>query len=417
MPGPVTRTRKVQVIPKLLGISAAHVVPGDPINGFGPTYGTQTTVSEGHPYHTIRRGRFVEDIGGDFYTTRQYAQMGGKLWQRFTHSQNGTTYRYHGTITATPDGSQGNLSSYFPPTMESSNALLDKAGATAISRCSPTNSVADLANFLGELMKEGLPSIVGSSLWEKGTKSLLGKAAGEFLNVEFGWKPIVADVQKFATAVRTADAVLKQYERDAGRLVRRSYNFPVKQETTNTLIASNYKPSLYERSLPLINGLPTGDLYRLREFSQRQWFSGAFTYGLPTGDSSPRSMLEEYARRSDKLLGTSLTPELLWNLSPWSWVVDWFSNIGDVLENVSAATVHGQVLRYGYIMEHTVVRDTYTFWQTSNPFGIKVSPQSVTFVTETKKRRRATPFGFGLTWEGFSPYQMAILAAVGITRR
>jgi len=36
---------------------------------------------------------------------------------------------------------------------------------------------------------------------------------------------------------------------------------------------------------------------------------------------------------------------------------------------------------------------------------------------ETKERVTASPFGFGLTWDGFTPYQMAILAALGVTRR
>jgi len=94
--------------------------------------------------------------------------------------------------------------------------------------------------------------------------------------------------------------------------------------------------------------------------------------------------------------------------------VDWFSNAGDVINNVTNRTVHSQVLQYGYLMEHTIVKDTYT--RPVSSFNNGAPCGSSTLVTETKKRVRANPYGFGVSWEALSPFQLSILSALGITR-
>jgi hypothetical protein len=158
-----------------------------------------------------------------------------------------------------------------------------------------------------------------------------------------------------------------------------------------------------------------GRVTRRRETIVRRWFSGAFTYSLPVGYKS-HDAVTGYAARASVLFGAELTPSTVWNLAPWSWAVDWFTNVGDVLSNASDALFDGLVMRYGYIMEHSLIRDTYTYGGPTN-MQSATTPQPLTFVTETKLRRKANPFGFGLTWEGLSPRQVAILVALGITRR
>jgi hypothetical protein len=72
-------------------------------------------------------------------------------------------------------------------------------------------------------------------------------------------------------------------------------------------------------------------------------------------------------------------------------------------------------LKYGYMMEHTVSKRTYTF---VGPTGFRggALPASVSLVSETKKRVRATPYGFGLDEGKLSLRQRAIIAALGLAR-
>jgi len=161
---------------------------------------------------------------------------------------------------------------------------------------------------------------------------------------------------------------------------------------------------------------PLGTVVRTRETVRRQWFSGAFTYYIPDGLTA-RSRMSKFAAEADKLFGISLSPDTLWNLAPWTWAIDWFGNAGDVLSTYSDTIQHGLVMRYGYIMEHTIVRDTYTL--SSSGLSMRIQDQVVppiSYVTETKLRRKANPFGFGVSWDGLSPKQLSIAAALGLSR-
>jgi hypothetical protein len=91
--------------------------------------------------------------------------------------------------------------------------------------------------------------------------------------------------------------------------------------------------------------------------------------------------------------------------------------MGDVLSNISDHLEYGLVLRYGYIMEKTTISYTYSCDRSIVlEDGQEITIPPITFVTETKVRRKANPFGFGLSWEGLSPIQLAIAGALGISR-
>lgn len=86
------------------------------------------------------------------------------------------------------------------------------------------------------------------------------------------------------------------------------------------------------------------------------------------------------------------------------------------MSNVSDAITDGLVVKYGYMMEHTIVCDTYSVSGLHSGNGVALPPIETRLFTETKKRVEATPYGFGLNWDGFSTYQKSILAALGISK-
>lgn len=146
----------------------------------------------------------------------------------------------------------------------------------------------------------------------------------------------------------------------------------------------------------------------------KRWFSGAYTYHLPTGYYAHQAVKGSIAKAND-LLGLELTPEVLWNISPWTWLFDWAANIGDVVANATALQSDNLVIRYGYIMAQTSATNTY---QLDGPSFYAGGPGVLTAALGTilKQRVRATPFGFGLTTDAFTGRQWAILASLGITR-
>lgn len=129
------------------------------------------------------------------------------------------------------------------------------------------------------------------------------------------------------------------------------------------------------------------------------------------------SAVETFARNAkiaERIWGVRLNPEVLWNLTPWSWAADWVTNAEDVFANVSAFSSEGLVMRYGYVMETTTTRITDTLRPTLGKYGPYTLQHS--YGTTVKVRRRATPYGFGLDPGTFSAYQWGIIAALGISK-
>jgi len=381
--------------------------------------GVQVTESENHPLWRLKRryesGTFQGDVGGNFLMRRQYVEGPSKamirnLSCRFKDPRTGYTIvgSYKGGMI--PGGIPANPFAPFEP---SNSAQLDGFGTTAIARCKPVASVASAANTLIELYHEGIPHLLGSLLWKERTNSARS-AGGEFLNYEFGFKPLANDIAKFAYGVVYFDKIMRQYERDLGKVVRRRYSFPPSTFTDQRVVdRSKWQAAMTPESTLFwkLNADTVGETVLETETTVNRWFSGAFTNYVPHH--------EAFGALSDvqQVLGLELTPEVLWNAAPWSWAVDWFTNAGDVISNLQSFMIDGLVLRYGYIMEHKVTRRTYYHRGPTNLWwGETAFPAVLTFVTETKVRRRATPFGFGVAEDSLSPRQNAIVAALGLSR-
>lgn len=375
--------------------------------------GVQVTTSEGNSFSSYKKkhGRAPDfDSGSNFYTSK--VTFEGQ--ERRAYSFNGGSFRYdfYGDVLASAPQS----STVLPPLSGQSLTDLLAAGTTAIARCSPTNPVAGLANFVGELLRDGVPYAPGADTANRfylGTGSLPKGVAGEVLNLEFAVKPTLSDIRRFAQAVKDHEKILRQYERDSGKPIHRTYSYPPVTTRSQQVFANQY-PAGTNLDATLFT---PGTLIRETETTVERWFSGSFCYYLKLGDSMS-SKLIRHGQLASKLLDQPLTAEIAWNLAPWSWAADWVSNMGDVFHNISMFQNDGLVMRYGYIMEKT----TSTVTDTLSGYGLKpnakgpITPLQTIRTQVRKVRQRASPFGFGVTDLDFSPRQLAIIAALGITR-
>lgn len=385
--------------------------PKSPFSGSAPPsrqlslQGTQVTVSENHPGWRSRKAGASGDIGGPFHTSKQWCELiaGTPMLQGSGRIGTSGTQRslwYKGICV--PDALIE-----FPPYANSSDAELRTWGTTAISACKPTNIFLDLSASLAELAKDGIPKL-GAGSWKTVTGTLRNVAKGD-LAIEFGWKPVLNDVINTFVARESADTLIKQYLRDSGKTVRRGYG-PIDQSEETHKEVSPWPPfrqfteyhtdKLFE---------PWGKTIRTHKVSKIRWFSGAFTYHLPYNDKM--EVMSAEAVKARGLINLELTPETLWELAPWSWAVDWVFPVDDLIGNLQDMSSDGLVLRYGYVMEHSISSYTYTYIGRNSQYVGVVRTSS-----EVKQRIQASPFGFGLDWNGLSPRQVAIAASLGITR-
>jgi hypothetical protein len=210
-----------------------------------------------------------------------------------------------------------------------------------------------------------------------------------------------------------ADELLHQLYADSGKMVRRKRgNSEWMREISQIDLQGNTygSPTMATGAYGSVQGAKYFSTVRVERST---WFSGAFLYHIPE-QITTLGKLRSIASDARYLYGISLSPVDVWNLIPFSWLADWVVNAGDVISNISDQLYNKQVLKYGYTMAHTV-RTTNTVLTAPMVNGAVYTPRLVS-TYDIKQRMQATPFGFGLSWDGFTPYQLSILAALGLSR-
>lgn len=303
---------------------------------------------------------------------------------------------HHGMLTVNKPPLYSSLTDASEPTDSSMNAF----GTKAIAATAPTNPAFDMSTLLGELVTGGLPTMAGSSFFKEQSK-LARNAGSEYLNVEFGWKPLIRDVRDFAKVVKQSGKILEQYRKGSDTKIRVAFDGGTDDVTRTWSGNVPTYPSF-------ISGPGTVSETRIG----RQWFRGAFRYHIPVADST-YGKFQEWMSMADHLLGVRVTPETLWNIAPWSWALDWFANTGDIMANISNLGRDGLVLQYGYSMSSSTRETRITALYTH---GSQRWYSSRTISRSYKRRRHATPYGFGVDLGSLSAKQVAIIAALGLSR-
>lgn len=309
------------------------------------------------------------------------------------------------------------------------DSALDALGRQAIAATIPTAPEAGLTSMLVE-MREGLPKLVGATLAATAAKrnnlnkvKETGKAIGsEYLNVEFGYKPLANDIAKLAVAVIDFQKNIEKAEKGSGEITRRGAKLDT--ERSNVLIPfTNEPPGILmprgnssNKEDQFFGTTSTATVELHKSLTRDVWFAGAYTYYLSAGDNLVQKM-KRYSQLAEMLLGGTLTPEVVWQVTPWSWLIDWFSDMDVFMTNVTALRDDSNVLRYAYIM-----CETHEVWTKRvsgiNPRATSSFPTYLqsSWSRTTKQRRQATPYGFGLDLNSLSNRRWSILGALGMTR-
>jgi hypothetical protein len=303
-------------------------------------------------------------------------------------------------------------------------------GATGWKRTRPGNPTASVAQFTGEL-RDWLPNLP-RKLYSALQTLLARKAAHKrqhglsglgdaHLNVQFGWLPLLSDIKKMYETYQKLDASLAQIKRDNGNGIHRSK--VIKDDTSSSSTVVQFSTPFYgwgNAPANVIGGF--GKVETVTTVSEKIWFVGKYRYYIPDIGSS------EWSRKTTRaLFGVNFTPEAAWELLPWSWLFDWFGNMGDVMSNMSSNAVDNLTADYAFVMRTLETRKDYIGTSQWNEFYptyqgsskyIRGGSVSATSYDSTvyKIRSVGSPFGFGATFDGLSPYQLGIAAALGISR-
>lgn len=294
---------------------------------------------------------------------------------------------------------------------------ISSLGAEAYAKFSPLKPTVDLGTFFGEYKE--IPQMLKSSvrsfrdIWRdtfRGKSKSLKPSdyANEYLNTQFGWEPFLSTFADLYKAVRSIQKRIERLRQYNGKWERRGGL--VSLTNASELIATYTNLG---GTTPGFNSVldpstgSTGKLYL--DFDQKVTFKGAYKYYVPGLDTENRFPPELITQ----LLGLRATPELVWNLTPWSWLVDWFANIGAILQNADDRASFQLVTKYAYLMGTT--SKTYRFEGVRHIGG---RPHSFCFTTGVvhKQRVGATPYGFGVQFPELSAWRLSILTALGLSK-
>jgi hypothetical protein len=286
----------------------------------------------------------------------------------------------------------------------------NSAYAEGLSKTNPNTPQVDLPLFIWEL--KDIPRMLkawGDALYSKPTfsagknlNSLPKAVASRYLEYQFGIAPFLSDLAKILDFQAQVQKKLDQLDRldKPGGSVRSGTVY--KDEYIHSFVhGPNYATSLYQEGR---------QVWHQDTVARKMWVS---TKWVPQV-TIPRTADDRRSLATRLAFGLDISFSLLWEAMPWSWLFDWFSNVGDLLNltrNILPVKFSDSCL-----MDYTVLRRL--LHHVSFGAGSSLQIEMPKFLYEEKLR---TPMGSGLPQIEFGvPFlngtQVAILSALTVLK-
>jgi hypothetical protein len=234
---------------------------------------------------------------------------------------------------------------------------------------------------------------------------LLDDFANDYLGYSFGWAPLYNDMKN---VIQLNDLIHKR----TSELVRLHSNGGLRRRITTFSQKVSSGGVLAPISDPTNSNWPGT---RKKQTAVTQW---VVTRWNPTDSKQYYpSLTNPYLRSQarEAVLGMTIDPSTAWELMPWSWMADYFSNVGDIF-SAGRNIVHAKVGQYAHIMTR---RETTEEWESEQkPLQWRGTRPRYTLRKIDKQRQLMstvlTP-RIDLSW--LTGGQLSILAAIGWKNR
>lgn len=285
-------------------------------------------------------------------------------------------------------------SGYIIPTVPGMPTLAERA-TKLLAGTNPSKAYVDIP--IGILELKDLPSL----LKREGT--FIKELASANLKYRFGIKPLVSDLINcigFGDAVRSRTRELEAMYKSGIRRTRMLASGVLHEHADGITLAGASSTD------------PKGSAEKITMYQSWgfvEWFPNS--RGVPSHDK-----MHALARKA--VMGLTVDFNTAWNLIPFSWLVDYFGNIGDFFEatrNIVGQT-HGPV----EIMTEWKMHAKLSEVNKSVSFGT----ERFTFKCSTghvhaswKQRRKVSGASLSASLPFLNSGQMSILGSIGVTRR
>jgi len=232
-----------------------------------------------------------------------------------------------------------------------------------------------------------------------------------YLALQFDYGNLISDVIGFVKETHDIGKQIKQLIRDNGQLVKRRIELAA---DSNTTTSSEHNYSAFNQTFVSQAYVDVPLIEETLLYEKRIWASASFRYHLPDLPQFPL-----VADLGATLYGIKANFSNIWKVIPWSWLVDWYANVGPVLSNMQDTLDFRLVAERFYLMGEQKLTQTRkasgTFVQLNTKNPISVAASAVT-TYHVKQRLPGNPFGLGSNPEPLDNFQLAIMGSLGLSK-
>lgn len=311
---------------------------------------------------------------------------------------------------------------YFGIAYQPTTLLMQNYGSKMHYSASPLKQAAGIGETIAEILSGNIPKITSNffksiSKLKYDLKRAPKELSQDYLNTQFGIGPILEDLYKilvdgimlhdalYGTSFRRArgtslwsDTTVKPYNRNQ---MPPSGGFHYSPAGVPTTSGTSY-------GIRHSNGTPTYTIHQAYDMRFTARFTLARASSIANGyNDKALALVRQYGL---------WTPKLLWDLAPWSWVLDWYLNIGQGCVTAFDFGKDGGLRSdYACVTTRTTVQVDFPSTTNENSSGrLILSP--FFHSTTTTHRIPVNPFGNFVTLNSMSSWQKSILIALGLAR-
>lgn len=261
----------------------------------------------------------------------------------------------------------------------------------------PSRAKVELPVSFAELRE--LPILIYEAGW-----SLIRRIGAANLRWYFGVLPLLNDLKalfKFAQSVKHRVELLEKFQREGSMTRKVSLYSGVVADFPDTNVQTNSSP-------------PTSNVTHVLKSRRTVRTVWGYVTWTPGGDFAKSIVTDQDMLNMARtiILGARVDFVSAWEAMPWSWLFDWFGNIGDWLQ----ANRHVVPIYPGIPSICETIRVEYTYISTTNGFGMPPFYHTNTHVTVHKSRDRVSAAFPSANLPLLTPRQALILPSVAAAK-
>lgn len=312
--------------------------------------------------------------GANPMSSRKFQTSGGMITGHITSTTTGQVVRRFNNLPAGTHSS-GPVSPIVSPGWVTNNGHLTWWATRIVAETNPQTADVNVPQNLGELkdvpkLLEQLGKYVSNAFLTGSPHKLLSDL---FLMDRWALQPLLADLRKLLNLQRSLDRRLREInDMKDGKNLRKRVRL------------DKFKNTIY-RDVPYNSVGVTLKAAETTTYDGTSW--GSIEWYLPSW-SPYRAMSDDELKTSAQLSSLGINSlsafQALWELVPWSWLVDWFANVGDLLK--AAHNSYWMTYRKLCIMKHTKCMITRVPYKHTSPGYGSVKASTYHGSSEYKER-------------------------------